>query len=1014
MKILKIRFKNIHSLKGEHEIDFGEGVLNDAGLFAITGPTGSGKSTLLDVITLALYNQIARVDASSRGITEKVLEDDGGIMTRNMKSCYAEVDYRANGKEYRSHWSIERNRNNKLRSRKQELFDIQANAFVEEGVNTPKKNEEIIGLSYEQFVKAMVLSQGEFSKLLQAPRNERNKLLEDITGARAYRRIGSTVYLRFKGIEKKIELKKAGLENIALLSSEVIAEKQDELKALQVAKPNVEKNYQAASEKIKTREEIQKKQKEAEALEVEKEKLKKDLKVYEPYKSKLEKHDKLSKYTTDISAFDLARKETTLLHETLTRLEKSKEKEETELKSLLTSVSQLVKEEVEIAHATHKLEAFRSRIEKLQSEEKSKKQEASLHQSQLNTQVRKINQLGYQLPMAENTSSFSTQIDAFKTVISKAIEDSGVNSLQALDTEIQRRRKSSETAGNVLAKKEQLLKVQKNLESQKSKLKTATESLKSNSKNIVVLNNNLPNLKNEVEQLEKTLEQQRKHQRLDEHRKQLIPEQPCPLCGSVHHPYAVEEPYFDFEEALLKEKKESLKSKSDLHIALVEKSKFQEKEIEALTTNINTQEKEVTQYSEEIKQLADKLGWNFQEDLETLLARRNQLQQDIKKLEKSKSAFQADVTVKELNESLLQWKASLSAYSRLNKQRTALYKGKDINVKANALSSKITTTTANISSIKNQIESYEAQLKSKTAEKDKKKTTLDQIIAKERLENLEALRTGILKEDHARRIRAQENLLNERKTIISEKESSLKKVLEALSKKDDESLSFEKLTALFQESKEQWDLLSMNIGKITQSLADDKKAKKRQQEVLNELKVLEKDLALWKTMTDLIGDATGNKFSNFVQDLTLEQLIGFANKRLSEFSDRYLLDIPTADEASKSDTLKIFDKYMGNARRSVHTLSGGETFLVSLAMAFALSDIAARNVKIESLFIDEGFGTLDPETLDQAITILEKMQHEGNRSVGIISHVGALKERITTQIQLVKGSLGYSSIKITQ
>jgi exonuclease SbcC len=105
---------------------------------------------------------------------------------------------------------------------------------------------------------------------------------------------------------------------------------------------------------------------------------------------------------------------------------------------------------------------------------------------------------------------------------------------------------------------------------------------------------------------------------------------------------------------------------------------------------------------------------------------------------------------------------------------------------------------------------------------------------------------------------------------------------------------------------------------------------------------------------------------------------------------------------------------MGNARRSVRTLSGGETFLVSLAMAFALSDIASRNVKIESLFIDEGFGTLDPETLDQAISILEKMQNEGDRSVGVISHVGALKERITTQVQLEKSSLGYSQIRVVQ
>src|SRR5690554_6880034 len=356
MKILKIRFENIHSLKGEHEIDFGSGILADAGLFAITGPTGSGKSTLLDVITLALYNQIARVNTSSRGITEKVLEDDGGIMTRNMRSCYAEVDYRANGKEYRSHWSIERNRNNKLRGRKQELFDIQANTFVEEGINTPKKNEEIIGLSYEQFVKAMVLSQGEFSKLLQAPRNERNKLLEDITGARSYREIGKAVFFRYKGIENKIKLKEAGLDGIQLLTPGLIAEKKTELKTLTTSKPKIEKVFQVASDKIKVREELNKKQAEKKELEVEKVKLRDDLEVFKPFKIELDQHEKLSKYSVNLREYDTVIKEFNQLIEQTDKLGKSKSEAESLQKSYLDAVSTIVKENVDIKLANQKLE----------------------------------------------------------------------------------------------------------------------------------------------------------------------------------------------------------------------------------------------------------------------------------------------------------------------------------------------------------------------------------------------------------------------------------------------------------------------------------------------------------------------------------------------------------------------------------------------------------------------------------------------------------------------------------
>jgi exonuclease SbcC len=160
-------------------------------------------------------------------------------------------------------------------------------------------------------------------------------------------------------------------------------------------------------------------------------------------------------------------------------------------------------------------------------------------------------------------------------------------------------------------------------------------------------------------------------------------------------------------------------------------------------------------------------------------------------------------------------------------------------------------------------------------------------------------------------------------------------------------------------------------------------------------------------MNTIIGDASGKRFSDFVQDITLTKLIEYGNKRLKGFSDRYVLN-----NDSKSDALMVIDTYMGNTIRSVTSLSGGETFMLSLALAFGLSDLAARNVEIESLFIDEGFGTLDPDSLDQAITILENMQSESNKSIGIISHVGELKDRIGAKIKLVRTGSGYSTIEI--
>lgn len=1011
MKILKIRFKNIHSLKGEHEVNFAEGILAEAGLFAITGPTGSGKSTLLDVITLALFNRIARVDKT---VSNSILEDDGGIMTRNMKSCFAEVEYRVNGNEYRSHWSIERNRNNNLNARKQELVAVSTGEIIESGTKTPEKNKSIIGLSYEQFVKAMVLSQGEFSKLLQAPRNERNKLLEDITGARSYRNIGRAVYLRYKTVEKEIDLKEVGLEGIQTLPEEIVEEKQGVLANLNKVKPQTESRYNTALEKIKTREARELKEKEKKEIELEALKLKEDFKVFIPYKSELEKHEKLSKYAENIRDFEIVKKEVDSLNNQINKLKKSKDDSISQQKKYLQTISELIKEPVSIANANEKLETFRDKISTLEANEENKKREATLYQKQLNSYVEDINNLGYMLTKALEINDFSNQINTLQRTVENTRQQAGVHSLEALNKELINKRAAHEKAGELLIKKEQYLKVTTNLQKHNNKLKTTKASLTADSKKAKSLEDDILKLKKEIEALNKKLEQQRKHQNLEAYRQQLIDDEPCPLCGSTHHPYAFDEPYFDANEALLNEKKDAFKSKSDYVVSLVEKRKFQQKEIEEIEKRINADSLEAAQLLEALQNLNKILLWNLNADLNLLKDKRVELSQKIENLEKSKRAFEATAILKNLKKSLEAWEQSETQYSTYKKQRTALYDGNNINELVSRLSTQLTQAVSAIKANEAQSQEYFENLNISSTALSKHKNTITNIVNKENLENFEALKAAILPEQRASKIRNRESELKEKETRISEKKSSIEKTLLELLKNDDSNLSKAQLTDNFNKIKVEKDELLTNIGKISQQLEDDKKAKKRQQQVLNKLKDLRKDLALWKTMNDLIGDATGNKFSNFVQDLTLEQLIGFANKRLLEFSDRYLLDIPTAKEADKSDTLKIFDKYMGNARRSVKTLSGGETFLLSLAMAFALSDIAAKNVKIESLFIDEGFGTLDPETLDQAINILEKMQNESDKSVGVISHVSALKERITTQIKLDKGSLGYSTLAVEQ
>ncbi|WP_300832860.1 SbcC/MukB-like Walker B domain-containing protein, partial [uncultured Bilophila sp.] len=159
----------------------------------------------------------------------------------------------------------------------------------------------------------------------------------------------------------------------------------------------------------------------------------------------------------------------------------------------------------------------------------------------------------------------------------------------------------------------------------------------------------------------------------------------------------------------------------------------------------------------------------------------------------------------------------------------------------------------------------------------------------------------------------------------------------------------------------------------------------------------------WRTLHDLIGSESGKKYRNFVQALTFEIMIDHANRQLQGMSDRYLLIRNTADPLQ----LDVIDNYQAGEVRSTKNLSGGESFIVSLALALGLSQMASKTVRVDSLFLDEGFGTLDEEALDTALETLAGLQREG-KLIGVISHVAALKERIGTQIRVTPVTGGRS------
>ena len=203
------------------------------------------------------------------------------------------------------------------------------------------------------------------------------------------------------------------------------------------------------------------------------------------------------------------------------------------------------------------------------------------------------------------------------------------------------------------------------------------------------------------------------------------------------------------------------------------------------------------------------------------------------------------------------------------------------------------------------------------------------------------------------------------------------------------------------------DVLQQKLGAVSNQLSQDDAARQLQADGLRELQQRQLEEQRWQDLSEQIGSARGDKFSQFAQGLTLTHLARLANLRLRQLTGRYtILKTP-----HRNLELQIIDHDQADTVRPMASLSGGESFLVSLALALGLSELAGHKARIESLFIDEGFGTLDPEALNTALDALERLQHSG-KMIGIISHVSDLKDRIGTQIRVRPGAGGNSSVHV--
>ena len=363
-------------------------------------------------------------------------------------------------------------------------------------------------------------------------------------------------------------------------------------------------------------------------------------------------------------------------------------------------------------------------------------------------------------------------------------------------------------------------------------------------------------------------------------------------------------------------------------------------------------------------------------------------------------------------------------FDKMTDDRQALSPALDIDAIEQQMQDSLKQATTDLANARQQAETARQQLHYVQDSLEKvmsatKETTLQQqqldkqfkqLLAQQDFTNEDSFLSAQLDRSEREQLQRRNNTLNDNVTLlqkrIADNENALQdKTLNHNNRPDLAKLTLEELQIQQQEIQQCYDDIGMKTGAVQQILTNDANNQNQNVEQRRVIEAQQQHSQIWEQLNELIGQSDGKKYRTFAQGLTFETMIQHSNAQLHKMSNRYLL----IRDDNNALELNVIDNHQGGEIRSTKNLSGGEGFIISLALALGLSQMASHNIRVDSLFLDEGFGTLDEESLDIALDTLTSLQQEG-KLIGVISHVAALKERILTQIQVTKLSGGFSHI----